>query len=222
MALSRDQVRQLVWDEAVRQNVDPTLATRLAFQESRFNPDARSKAGAIGTMQLMPGTARDLGVDPDDVQQNIVGGIRYLKQQLTRFGGDPRLALAAYNAGPGAVEKHGGVPPYKETQGYVQAILGEQGQPSPWFATRQAPPRRDWGQELFTTQATAEEGIAPLRVTPEEGLGDVTDVAQEATAPEAASEAGQVRGWWGLLGETAPAQDEGTGARRDWGQLLFG
>src|SRR5262245_22769450 len=119
MALTRDEVQRMVWDEAIRQGVDPTLAVKLAYQESRFNPEARSKAGALGVMQLMPGTARDLGVDPDDVAQNIRGGITYLKQQLTRFGGDQRLALAAYNAGPGAVQKHGGVPPYTETKTYV-------------------------------------------------------------------------------------------------------
>src|SRR5262245_39195689 len=129
MALTRDEIRHLVWQEAVRQDVDPTLAVRLAWQESRFNPEARSNAGALGVMQLMPGTAGDLGVDPTDVAQNIRGGITYLKQQLQRFGGDQRLALAAYNAGPGAVQKHGGVPPYTETKTYVATILGDKGQP---------------------------------------------------------------------------------------------
>jgi soluble lytic murein transglycosylase-like protein len=109
-ALTRDEVQRMVYHEAVRQGVDPTLAMKLAWQESRFNPDARSPAGAIGVMQLMPGTADDLGVDPTDVGDNIKGGVRYLKQQLQRFRGDTRLALAAYNAGPGAVQKYGDVP----------------------------------------------------------------------------------------------------------------
>ena len=93
MALTRADVRQMVWDEARRQGVNPALAVKLAWAESRFNPDARSPAGAIGTMQLMPGTAQDLKVDPEDVAGNIRGGITYLKQQLARFRG---------RAGPGA------------------------------------------------------------------------------------------------------------------------
>jgi soluble lytic murein transglycosylase-like protein len=92
-------------------------------QESGWNPTARSHKGAIGLAQLMPGTARQLGVDPHDPEQNLRGGARYLAAQYRRFG-SWRLALAAYNAGPGAVEKHGGVPPFRETQGYVVAILG--------------------------------------------------------------------------------------------------
>lgn len=118
------RVRQQVAEEAQRQGVDPDLATSLTWQESRFRPNLTSPKGAYGPMQLMPGTANDLGVNPYDVPQNIAGGVRYLKQQLERFGGDQRLALAAYNAGPGAVERHGGVPPYQETQHYVRSILG--------------------------------------------------------------------------------------------------
>lgn len=121
-------VRQQVWDEAKRQDVDPNLAINLTWQESRFRPNLTSPKGAYGPMQLMPGTAKDLAVDPYDVAQNIRGGITYLKQQLARFGGDQRKALAAYNAGPGAVERYGDVPPYKETQGYVRTILGRAGQ----------------------------------------------------------------------------------------------
>lgn len=108
---------------AIEEGVDPDLFLRLVQQESSFNQDARSSAGAIGFTQLMPGTAADLGVDPYDDEENLRGGARYLRQQLDTFG-DPKLALAAYNAGPGNVRKYGGIPPFKETQNYVSKILG--------------------------------------------------------------------------------------------------
>lgn len=115
----------MVATEAKRQGVPPQLALRVAKQESGYRPNARSPRGALGPMQLMPGTASDLGVDPTDPAQNIEGGVRNLKQQLDTFG-DPKLALAAYNAGPGAVRRYGGVPPYAETQKYVSAITAPQ------------------------------------------------------------------------------------------------
>jgi hypothetical protein len=97
----------------------------LIRQESNFNAGARSGAGAQGLTQLMPGTATSVGVtDATDPAQAIDGGAKYLKQQLDRFGGDASKALAAYNAGPGAVAKYGGVPPYAETQNYVTKVLG--------------------------------------------------------------------------------------------------
>lgn len=109
---------------AARQHgVPEDLFLRLVQQESGFNPGARSNKGAIGLAQLMPGTARRLNVDPHDPRQNLEGGARYLKQMYGRFG-SWRLALAAYNAGPEAVAKHSGVPPYKETRNYVLVILG--------------------------------------------------------------------------------------------------
>lgn len=116
------------YDEAVaaarRHGVPEDLFLRLVRQESGFNPRAVSSVGAQGLTQLMPGTAEYLGVsDPFDPIQNLDGGARYLREQLDEFG-DPKLALAAYNAGPGNVRKFGGVPPFKETQNYVQAILG--------------------------------------------------------------------------------------------------
>jgi soluble lytic murein transglycosylase-like protein len=108
---------------AARYGIDPALLKGLIRQESGFDPAARSPAGAVGLTQLMPGTAASLGVDPADPAQAIDGGARYLKTQLDRFGGDASKALAAYNAGPGAVAKFGGVPPYAETQTYVQRVL---------------------------------------------------------------------------------------------------
>lgn len=96
---------------------------RLVDTESKWNPKATSSAGARGLAQLMPDTAKYLGVNPDDPYENLTGGARYLKEQYAKFG-NWRLALAAYNAGPGAVEKYSGIPPYKETQNYVNRILG--------------------------------------------------------------------------------------------------
>lgn len=108
---------------ARKHGVPEDLFARLVQQESNWNPNARSHKGAIGLAQLMPGTARQLGVDPTDPRANLDGGARYLREQYERFR-SWRLALAAYNAGPEAVEKHNGVPPYKETKNYVRKILG--------------------------------------------------------------------------------------------------
>jgi soluble lytic murein transglycosylase-like protein len=108
---------------ARRNGLDPALLAGLIKQESGFKANARSGAGAQGLTQLMPGTAAGLGVtNPLDPAQAIEGGAKYLKQQLDRFGGDVARALAAYNAGPGAVQRFGGVPPYAETQNYVRAV----------------------------------------------------------------------------------------------------
>lgn len=121
---SGDEVRRHISAAATEFSLDPKLVEAVAWRESRFRQSARSNRGATGVMQLMPGTARDLGVDAGDLNQNIRGGALYLRQMLGQFGGDVKLALAAYNAGPAAVRRHGGVPPYAETQAYVTAILG--------------------------------------------------------------------------------------------------
>lgn len=108
---------------ARKYGIPEALFLRLVNQESRWNPNARSNKGAMGLAQLMPGTARTLGVNPRDPVQNLEGGARYLRMMYNKFG-DWRLALAAYNAGPGAVQKYGGIPPYRETRNYVRIIAG--------------------------------------------------------------------------------------------------
>ncbi len=118
-------VEQLVNQNAATFQVDPALIKAVIANESGFNASATSSAGAMGLMQLMPGTASELGVaDAYDPAQNVAGGTRYLKGLLQRFNGDLHLAIAAYNAGPQAVEKYGGIPPFTETQNYVQSVLG--------------------------------------------------------------------------------------------------
>jgi soluble lytic murein transglycosylase-like protein len=108
---------------AKKHGIDPALLAGLVKQESGFNPNAGSPAGARGLTQLMPGTAAGLGVSNVlDPIQSLDGGAKYLRQQLDAFGGDVTRALAAYNAGPGAVQRHGGVPPYAETQNYVRIV----------------------------------------------------------------------------------------------------
>lgn len=104
-------------------DLSPELVNAIAWAESRFNDRALSPAGAIGVMQLMPATAATLGVDPTDPTQNARGGAAYVRQMLDTFDGDLTLALAAYNAGPEAVRRHNGVPPFAETQAYVASVL---------------------------------------------------------------------------------------------------
>ena len=113
----------LIQDQAGEQGVDANLVKAVIAQESGFNPGAVSKTGAEGLMQLMPGTAEGLGVDNAfDPAQNVAGGVKYLKNQISKYHSVP-LALAAYNAGPGAVDKFGGVPPYAETKNYVNRVM---------------------------------------------------------------------------------------------------
>ena len=122
--LSGGSFNELLNQAAAKEGIDASLLKAVAQAESNLDPFAVSGAGAKGVMQLMDGTARELGVtNVYDPAQNIAAGAKYLKQMLTRYGGDVTRALAAYNAGPGSVDAHGGVPPFAETQAYVQNIL---------------------------------------------------------------------------------------------------
>jgi len=117
-------IKTLAAETARRHGLDPALVLAVVSVESGFRPDAVSRKGAQGLMQLMPGTARELGVaDPLDPAANLDGGTRHLNALLQQYKGDLKRALAAYNAGAGAVKRHGGVPPYRETREYVQKVL---------------------------------------------------------------------------------------------------
>jgi soluble lytic murein transglycosylase-like protein len=124
------ELRQRITEHALARDLDPRLVEALIRVESSFNTRAVSHKGAMGLMQLMPGTALELGVENAfDVEENLRGGTAYLRQLLDRFRGDLSMALAGYNAGPGAVEKYRGVPPYRETTEYVERILAAYGAP---------------------------------------------------------------------------------------------
>lgn len=127
-SVAKPELEQLIAETGQRYGVDTNLLRQVVLAESGFNSKAVSSAGAMGLMQLMPGTASDYGVkDPFDPVQNLDGGTRFLRDLLNRFNGNVSLALAGYNAGPGAVDKYNGIPPYHETQNYVQKILSGMG-----------------------------------------------------------------------------------------------
>lgn len=117
-------IEEAIIDAARKYNVDTNLIKAVIKAESNFKTDAVSKSGAVGLMQLMPSTAKSLGVkDSFDAYQNIDGGTKYLRQMLNKFGNNLEFAIAAYNAGPGAVEKYNGIPPFEQTENYVPTVL---------------------------------------------------------------------------------------------------
>lgn len=121
---SRSEINELIEKYADKNGLDSDFVKAVIKQESGFNPNATSHCGAMGLMQLMPSTAQGLGVtNAYDAEQNIQGGTKYLKGLMDRFDNNKSLALAAYNAGPNAVKKYGGIPPYAETQNYVKKVL---------------------------------------------------------------------------------------------------
>lgn len=119
-----ERIQQAVTNASQKYDLPPSLILAIIKQESHFNPEAESPTGAQGLMQLMPGTAREMGVTHSfDIDQNVDGGSRYMRQMLDQFGGDVRLALAAYNAGPTRVGQYNGIPPLEETMNYVPSVL---------------------------------------------------------------------------------------------------
>ena len=125
-SVTRSEIDNLITKYADKNGLDEDFVKAVINQESGFNPNATSHCGAMGLMQLMPATAQGLGVkDAYDAEQNIEGGTKYLKGLMDRFDNDKSLALAAYNAGPNAVKKYNGIPPYAETQNYVEKVLSK-------------------------------------------------------------------------------------------------
>lgn len=116
------EIKEKIVRHSLQYGVDPALSLSVVKQESNFNKSAKSARGAVGLFQLMPSTAKSLGVNPYYINENIIGGIKYLKSLQDKFG-SVDLVIAAYNAGPGAVKRHNGIPPYRETRSYVKKIV---------------------------------------------------------------------------------------------------
>lgn len=122
--VSKSEINELIEEYSDKNGLDSDFVRAVVKQESGFNEKATSHCGAMGLMQLMPGTAKGLGVkNPYDAEQNVAGGTKMLSNLLKTYGGNKELVLAAYNAGGGAVKKYGGIPPYQETQNYVKNVL---------------------------------------------------------------------------------------------------
>jgi hypothetical protein len=154
------------------EGVDENQFLALVYQESRFNPCAKSSAGAIGLAQLMPGTAGDLDIDPFNIEQNLRGGARYYKQQLRKYSGNVSLALAAYNAGAGNVNKYGGIPPFRETQGYV-ANITKKWLPAFGGSDKSGIPLNYGGGGAYASARTSTIDAMGLTAAIGEGSGDV-------------------------------------------------
>ena len=222
--------RQLAYQKAVKYGLDPDLFVRQIEAESAFNPNAVSSAGAIGLGQLMPATARELGVDPSDPDQNLEGAARYMRQQMDKFG-RPDLALAAYNAGPSRVAKLGRVPNITETQNYVAKIMGTS--PAMRLSTKDAPmtptmtptakPEEQqslWGRLTGRSEAT---GLNPLQafaagldalILPELRMGEAIrqQGAQRAKTARTEKQANQTIKYLTGIGRDDLAKAVGTGA----------
>lgn len=165
-------------EAASRYGLPVSLIKAVAKTESDFNTKAVSHAGAIGVMQLMPGTARALGVnDPFDARENIMGGAKYLRENLDRFNGNIDYALAAYNAGPSSVEKYGGIPPYKETQNYVKKVNSYL-EGTDLYANKNVPTGTDFfnagGNGLYSNMLTGLLSTVSYEETGEGGEGKIT------------------------------------------------
>lgn len=178
----RDDIIEHTIKTAQQFNVDPSLVFSIMRQESEGNPESVSPVGALGYMQLMPDTAAVLGVNPYDEFENITGGIKYIAKQLQTFGGNVDLALAAYNAGPGAVLKHNGIPPYAETQHYVSTI-------SDYYNS--APNISEFGEIGQSTVKIVEQEIAKVV---QDNLKNVSDLSNVRffSMSEATDEKGKI------------------------------